>query len=319
MRDRGRRLWGVIALAAGLVILVGVSGCPEAGLAGQLPPSQYESPNIGTMRHVPRGTFQRDETATNTTRVSAFYMSEHQITRAQFHAIMGADPSETGRSTGMNDPVQNVNWYHAIAFCNKLSIAEDRTPVYSVDGVDWATLVYGDIPSGSRSADWDAATLDMTANGYRLPTEAEWMWAAMGATSGHGYDGRGVYTTGWQKVFAGSRGSNLLGDYAVYWENSGPGGTAAEPRTTRPVGSKLPNELGLYDMSGNAWDMTWDWHATYDSGELTNPTGPDSGTHRVLRGGSWRSNAISCTVAYRLDLIPPFYRYHASGFRVVTR
>ena len=144
------------------------------------------------------------------------------------------------------------------------------------------------------------------------------MWAAMGSTSGHGYPGSGVYTTGYLKAFAGSTGSSSIGDYAVYRLNSGPGDTNAEPRTTRPVGSKVPNELGLYDMSGNVWEWTWDWWASYPSGGLSDPTGLISGTNRVLRGGGWSSLASLCTVAYRNSYNPHLWG-EVGGFRVVFR
>ena len=151
-------------------------------------------------------------------------MSQYDITRAQFLTVMGVDPSDAGYSTGMTDPVQMVNWYHAIAFCNKLSIAEGLTPVYTVTGVNFATLTFGDIPSAlSYNAVWDAAVATWTNNGYRLPTQMEWMWAAMGATSGSGYVGP-TYLTGYGKLFAGSDsiladgsgGTHVIGDYAVF-------------------------------------------------------------------------------------------------------
>jgi len=123
-------------------------------------------------------------------------MSEKEITREQFEAIMGTDPTDITHSSGITDPVQKPRWYQAIAFCNKLSIAEGLTPVYEVGVVDFNHLIYGDIPIGSDSA-WNAVTATLTNNGYRLPTEMEWMWAAMGATSdrSNGYTGTGINTT----------------------------------------------------------------------------------------------------------------------------
>ncbi|TVR31496.1 MAG: hypothetical protein EA404_10075 [Spirochaetaceae bacterium] len=278
-------------------------------------PQDLESPHIGTLRYVPGGSYQRDDGPENITTVSQFYMSVHHITQAQFLDIMG-DPSDTTRSTGTDDPVQWVNWYDAIAFCNKLSLAEGKQLVYGVTGItDWGALEYDDIPTTS-TATWNEATMDMDADGYRLPTEAEWMWAAMGADMEPDAMQAGINRTGYLKPFAGYDGTNSLGDYAVYRGNSGPGDTNEEPRTTRPVGSKLPNELGLYDMSGNVWDWTWDWKADYPSYSLTDPTGPPSGTYRVVRGGSWGSFASGCAVAYRFGYFP-HYRYY--GFRVVSR
>jgi formylglycine-generating enzyme required for sulfatase activity len=260
----------------------------------------YTSAHIGTLKYVPAGSFQRDSTSTNISTVSAFRMSQYEITRAQFLAIMGTDPSNTTYSTGTSDPVQQTNWYHAIAFCNKLSIAEGLTPVYSVSGVNFSTLTYAAIPTSS-DATWDAATADWSANGYRLPTEMEWMWAAMGATAG---------ATGYLKAFAGSTGSNAIGDYAWTEENS------SVNYKSQPVGTKLPNELGLYDMSGNVWEWCWDWYDSYSMGTQTNYRGAASGTSRVLRGGSWTYLAFHATVAYRFYL-SPYTQSTPLGFRVV--
>jgi formylglycine-generating enzyme required for sulfatase activity len=266
----------------------------------------YTSVNIGELIYVPAGRLQRDATADNISIITQPYrMSQHEITRAQFLAVMGADPSNTSSSSSMNDPVQRVNWYHAIAFSNKLSLAEGFTPVYTVSGVDFATLTFADIPT-SDNANWNAATADWSADGYRLPTEMEWMWAAMGAPADG--QGGGTNTTGYTKAFAGHNGSNVIGDYAEYSVNSG--------YSTRPVGSKLPNELGLYDMSGNVWEWVWDWSISYPAGTLTDYRGAAAGTSRVKRGGSWSYGASFCTVAGR-SYDSPNRQGNGVGFRVV--
>jgi formylglycine-generating enzyme required for sulfatase activity len=279
-----------------------------AAVAGN---ENYTSANIGTLVYVPAGSFQRDATATNISVITqAYRMSAHEITRAQFLAVMGTDPSDISYSSGTTDPVQMVNWYHAIAFCNKLSIAEGLTPVYDVATVsDWAGLAYASIPT-SDNTDWNAATANWEANGYRLPTEMEWMWAAMGATAdrSNGYTGTGINTTGYAKAFAGSTGSNAIGDYAWYSVNSG--------NKTHAAGTKIANELGLYDMSGNVWEWTWDWYATHPTGTQTDYRGAASGTRRVVRGGSWGSSATGCTVAIR-GSGSPYSRDFSVGFRVV--
>ncbi len=273
-----------------------------------------------TMVNVPAGSFQRDSTSTNiSVIIMPFRMSEHEITRDQFLTIMGADPSNTAYSSGTSDPVQMVNWYHVIAFWIKLSIAEGLTQVYSVDLVDFSSLAFSSIPTSSNST-WDAATANWSADGYRLPTEMEWMWAAMGAISGSGYADP-TYLTGCGKLFAGSDsiladgsgGTYVIGDYAWYSGNS--------DSKTHPVGTTgttgHANELGLYDMSGNVYEWNWDWYdSPYPAGTLTDYRGAASGTDRVRRGGSWNDGASSCTVGLRNYGIP-YYQYNNFGFRVV--
>jgi len=267
----------------------------------------YTSTNIGEMWYVPTGTFQRDATATNLSTVSAFRMSKYEITRAQWVAVTGwADPTPPSYSTGTSDPVQNLNSYHAIAFCNKLSLLEGLTPVYTVSGVNFSTLTFAQIPT-SYNATWNAATANWAANGYRLPTEMEWMWAAMGAdTENPG----AVNTIGWAKAFAGSTGSNLIGDYVWYYENS--------ETKSHPAGTKMPNELGFHDLSGNVNEWVWDWYGTYPTGTVTDYRGLASGTLRVLRGGDWNIDSSWCTVAFRRNHSPNNQGYNY-GLRVVRQ
>ncbi len=248
------------------------------------------SAGIGELTYVPAGRFRRGAAAGDISVITQPYlMSRHEISRAQFLARMGTDPSNTTQSSGTNDPVQQVSWYHAVAFANKLSVHEGLTPVYAVAGIsDWSALTYDQIPralhtTGTEAA-WSAISSDWTANGYRLPTEMEWMWAAMGApVTGQG---GGTDTAGWQKAFAGWKSGSDAQDYA--WYNANAEGT------TRPVGGKLANELGLYDMSGNAAEWVWDrgdWASGYPSGTLTDYRGASSGAERILRGGSFTSPA----------------------------
>jgi len=134
---------------------------------------------------IPAGSFQRDGTPANRATVSAFRIASTEITRAQYLDVMGIDPQQgASYSTGVNDPVLNANWYHAIAFCNKLSLREDLEPVYTVyvggSAVDFSSLAYASIPTAAN-ADWNNAVADWNADGYRLPTSHEWLWAAMGA------------------------------------------------------------------------------------------------------------------------------------------
>ena len=131
-----------------------------------------------------------------------------------------------------------------------------------------------------------------TGKKFRLPTEAEWEYAARGGNQSKGYK----YS-----------GSNSISDVAWYDDNSGD--------KTHPVGQKTPNELGIYDMSGNVWEWCQDWYGDYSSSSQTNPTGPSSGSYRVLRGGSWNNGARNCRVSNRGSYNPDSRSYR-SGFRL---
>ncbi len=298
-------------LLTGVLFVLLFLGCPNAtgGGPGELK-KNIESP---TLVYVPAGSFQRDSNQDNISVITKpYYLGKYPITRQQFKDIMDADPSEEIYSSGMNDPVQRVNWYHAIAFCNKLSLLEDLTPAYWVSGVNFNTLTYAEIPTSSDT-NWDAAECNWDADGYRLPTEMEWMWAAMGADQdarADAIDAEGINRTGWSKNYAGEGyGSGTsIDDYAWYTSNSS--------SKTHPVGKKQPNELGLYDMSGNVWEWCWDWYASYPTGPLTDYSGAGSGSFSVFRGGSWNYDASYCTVASRSSTYPS-YRNNLRGFRVL--
>lgn len=132
-----------------------------------------------------------------------------------------------------------------------------------------------------------------TGKNFRLPTEAEWEYAARGGNKSKDYK----YS-----------GNNTIGSFAWYYDNSS--------NSTHAVGSKRANELGIYDMSGNVWEWCNDWYGSYRNISQTNPTGPDIGSRRVLRGGSWYNSARNCRVSYR-NSINPSDSYNNIGFRLV--
>jgi len=220
--------------------------------------------------------------------VSDFMMGKYPVTQRLWQEVMGENPSHFKDCPEC--PVEEVNWYDAVEFCNKLSEREGLRPCYAIDKTRQD-------PNNQNSSDklkW-TITCDWTANGYRLPTEAEWEYAAGGGSSGR---------TKW----AGTDSEAELVKFAWYNKNS--------ESKTHPVRKLAPNGLGLYDMSGNVWEWCWDWKGDYASAAQPNPQGPLSGSCRVLRGGSWFDRAIGARVAYR-SLNYPDSRGNISGFRLV--
>ncbi|GEM_PF-326414 len=235
--------------------------------------------------YIPEGTFtmgdtrgggESDELPIHSVILNAFYMGKHEVTQIEYAAIMGSNPS-SGYGVGDNYPVYYVNWYSAIKYCNLRSINEGLTPVYSINSSTNPTN-WGEVPS-SDNVTWNMAICDWNADGYRLPTEAEWEYAARGATNTPDY------------LYSGSDDINTV---AWFVDNNSPYGC-------KPVGTKAPNALGLYDMSGNVFEWCWDWYdlSYYSNTSGSNPTGPDSGAVRVARGGRWNISPNLCRVADR--------------------
>ncbi|MDR2702486.1 MAG: formylglycine-generating enzyme family protein [Spirochaetaceae bacterium] len=231
-----------------------------------------------------------DERPVHTVTLAGFYMGKYPVTQEQYHAVMGSNPSYF---TGPYFPVERVSWYDAIVFCNKLSVAEGLTPAYSISGStnpsDW-----GAVPTSSNGT-WNAAVIVSDSTGYRLPTEAQWEYAAKG---GDGSPGNYTYS-----------GSNTIGDVAWYGGNSS--------NRTHAVGGKLPNGLGIYDMTGNVWEWCWDWYGYYSNGAQTDPAGAVSGSERVARGGSGGTTGLEYLSSAHRANIYPNDRRNDYGFRLV--
>ena len=230
--------------------------------------------------------------------LSPYYMGIHEVTQLEYKTLIGSNPSNTSYGIGDNHPVNTVSYYDVMVYCNILSLSENLTPCYTIDGstdpTDW-----GSIPTDSDDT-WDAVVCDFSVTGYRLPTEAEWENAAKGGVSCEDHN-----------RYSGCFYETDLTDYAWYDTDSG--------ETTHKVGVKLPNQLGLYDMSGNLFEWCWDWYASYTANAVTNPTGPASGSSRIIRGGSFTHIAASCRSAYRAYWLPctPDYKSPFYGFRLV--
>ena len=231
--------------------------------------------------------------------IPAFYMCKHEVTRDEYKAVMGENNCPTFKyivGTEGKAPVNGVNWYQAIAYCNKLSIQEGLTPCYIVEGIsDWEALAYSSIPTAVNST-WDAVTCDWTANGYRLPAETEWEWAARG---GENYD---------------YPGSDTIGDVAWYSGNSPTGYSGGNYKCIHEVMTKQANAYGFYDMSGNVSEWCWDFYAI----NLASAgwTGPEtSSDERICRGGNYDTSATG--VADTNHYVPNFASDGLTGFRVV--
>ena len=224
-------------------------------------------------------------------------VSDHEVTRGEYKTVMGSDPSTADaydkngtkltEDAALNNPVNYVNWYDAIVYCNTLSIKEDLTPCYSING-ETDPVKWGTVPTEQKEEPWDV-TCNFEANGYRLPTEAEWEWLARG---------------GEDNTYAGNENLDM-----VAWYSSTTSGT-------RDVKKLASNGYGLYDMSGNVREWCWDWHvSTID--DSTGEYGAASGSGRVMRGGSWYDTNTRCTVNYHSLKDGPYRQYKDYGFRVV--
>jgi formylglycine-generating enzyme required for sulfatase activity len=249
------------------------------------------------MEEIDGGLFNMgDNYGSHNVELSSFRMGKYEVTQHQYTEVMGSNPSSFD---GDDLPVEMVSWYDAIVFCNTLSIKEDLEPAYRVqiagewitDPEEMGTHEYLIDPDPA----WENVEMISGASGYRLPTEAEWEYAARGGQESEGYE----YS-----------GSDDPDEVAWYLDNS--------DNTTHEVGEKEANELGLYDMSGNVWEWCWDWYGSYPDDNLEdNYAGASSGTSRVGRGGSWSNDAYIILSSSFRHYIDPSGRSDFIGFRLV--
>jgi formylglycine-generating enzyme required for sulfatase activity len=214
--------------------------------------------------------------------VSDFYIAKSPVTQREWAALMGNNPSEF---KGDNLPMENITWFDAVRFCNARSAREGLTSAYTING--------------------ETVTWNRTANGYRLPTEAEWEYACRAGTTTPFNVGNNI--TDAQANFYNNYGYN---------NNSSGRVTGGYRGETSPANSFQANSWGLFDMHGNVADWCWDWYGEYGTSEQTNPAGVATGTLRVNRGGGWNDFPKHIRSAYRAAT-PPGNGSFNIGFRLV--
>jgi uncharacterized repeat protein (TIGR02543 family) len=287
------------------------------------------NPRLVAMEWIQGGTFTMGspvsepgryaEESEHSVTLTGFYMGKYLVTQAQFEEVTGNNPSSfktavPPEASTANRPVETVTWHHAIVFCNMLSMREGMSPVYEIPTVDnysiWSTdpATWGEIPDGEDENNinrWNDARVVTGSTGYRLPTEAQWEYACR-AGSGTAYN--------W--------GTNTIDDSKANYnastvnDNNPVAGTYLQ-RTTE-VGKYAANAWGLYDMHGNVYEWCGDWYTStyYSSSPAQGPTGPASGSGRVVRGGCYSSGSRTLRSASR-DPVDPVRGSGYYGFRIV--
>ena len=277
------------------------------------------NPPVG-MVFVPAGSFtmgdsldgESDALPLHTVYVSALYMDQYDVTSNLWNTVYQwatnhgyhFDPTASGKAA--NHPVQTVDWYDCVKWCNARSEMTQLTPAYYTDATQATPYRSGDLDLSNSCVKWTA--------GYRLPTEAEWEKAARGGLSGQRFpwgDAISESQANYYSTFEYSYDLSDTGYNPTYYNGFFP--------STSPVNAFTPNGYGLYDMAGNVWQWCWDWYGNYDSASQTDPLGPasgQSGSTRVFRGGSWDNVAFANRSAGR-DSFSPTNSYNILGFRSV--
>jgi formylglycine-generating enzyme required for sulfatase activity len=318
----GEELRRLRAAAAPSVRASGTDGPATAAQAGDRKIETLGGAELA-LRYIPAGEFRMgspedeegrddDETPHQVTLTRPFWMLETEVTQGQWQQVMGTTPSYFS-SCGTDCPVERVSWYDAVAFANELSELGGLGECYRMSC------------SGKAGVDLTCSEVRLTGldcTGWRLPTEAEWEYAARAETESAIYTGkltiRGIHNGPELDTIAWYGGNSGV-DYEGGWDcsnwpekqypNQGSCGL-------HPVGQKQATAWGLHDMLGNVWEWVWDWFRDYPSNAVTDPNGSTHGSSRVSRGGGWSSFARSCRSALR-GARGPVDRYSDLGFRVV--
>ena len=307
----------IIAIIAGILLFSTACGDGENSDLGTLSLGDtITSTKTGmVLTWIPAGTFIMggdeiiDAKPYQVTLTQGFFMGITEVTQGQWRSVMGNDArlaqvnTGTNYGRGDNHPMYYVSWYDAILFCNRLSIADNLTPAYHVDGVsNWATATAPE--EEELNANWDNAVIVTGSTGYRLPTEAQWEYACRAGTTT-------LYNTGDSITTSQARFGGLVGGV----------------NSTIEVSSYAPNDWGLYDMHGNVWEWCWDWYSNEaypnDGSPRTDPIvgvdlRSDPPHYMVIdRGGCWYNSYLVYLRSSFQDCNDPYAREYFTGFRVV--
>ena len=253
--------------------------------------------------HIPSGTYQRgspdnepgrtsEETLHRVTITRDFFMKSTEVTQDEWAALMAANPSGF-RACGGACPVENITWYMALAYANAVSVQEGLKPCYLEPQFN---TTYESVDAQSNRAPiWESGP---ECEGYRLPTEAEWEYAA-----------RAGATTAFHNGSLTDQGCEDTGLDAIAWY------CGNSDNMTHPVAQKEPNAWGIYDVAGNVWEWTWDGLDPYAEEPLSDPVGPPEDSLRIQRGGSWSFSATFCRSASRTG-VAPSERGNEAGLRL---